>query len=1376
MKKFISVGLLLTVTVGVAAADDRDREWRERTGLPTALQQGANRLQPAQVPGLVLWLEAAQGVTTNAAGRVSAWADRSGHTNTLVQDSLELQPVVQPHLVNGRPAVRFAGTPGFGQALMRDRLTTGPDGITILALVRQNAAEGYTSLLTFGSDSGVQGAKLSGADALVDNEYSANIPGRAINGTGFRICGLTADRRQGLSKLFHDGQRVGQLRKPFALATAGPFILGTLRPGRQSIAAGFNGDIAELLVFNRPLADDERRQMEVYLQDKYALGGDRMPYVTPLASRLPFAYYPGYGELEVAIDADAFFAKAGQPLPATMPGATEVRVYPQGADKAVAEGRVPLDAQGRGQAIVKLPELADGEYRVEYRIGAVAVPASQTFKRQHFAFEGCAFGKEHKVYPPFTPVKVDGNRVAVVDRTYTVNALGLFDSVKSKERELLAAPMQLVVETADGKRVEWKGGGWFDSGVKGRVAHPDLAVFKTEAKGSGFRVQSSVEVEEDGCAKVALTLNPEPRTLAPISRAWLEIAVKETEAPLFHYVGGNGTMRHHYAGKTPRGGRIVWAIEEDCQSWTPMAYRVEKGPDDGEIWNSGRILPMGRPLGSGSWFQDKFVSYVWLGAEERGLAWFADNLHEGVPGDVPAQSVVRQGDRILLRVNLIAEPTVLDQSRHFTFGLQASPTKPLRADWRRHDVPAGGGCTVVCIGGYYCNSKYPDGRDFGIVDKVIEEGRTGKIDEAYWKQKDANRVWKDEKVFGNQDWVQACHWGRANGEGRLGMYFEEHVFHPRMEEWAIFRDEWSTVEFERFTFPNWSNAPGRNYWDCGNARPVAPSLVDFCLYYGNEYMRRGISLYFDNAYPTTTANPRINGFAGPDTTIWGYRAYYKRIWKRMQELYLTGVVDKPLDFTGHITNTQVLPMNTWFTATLDLEQPYRVDRSRAPRTVAAGDASWMSKGDGYRLPFPPDYTRAMTLGRTVGVIPHIMFPLPNWGDYRDAALLKTLTEANWNSDAGMQLVHEIARPWRAPGWQRSPEGGYRGARLTDYVAWFGYGQSNVVVHNYWEEKPFVTVSDPEVKWLALEKKDSGFRVQDLVRKDTGSTPTPEPRTLNPEPISGLLLLQSYKEEPVTVSVRYPGGAAMMDFFTRELFTADARGAVAIPVAGVYGTRLLAVAGKRADLPVVRPAGSLAFDDFELGLSSALTQSGAGMSVAEAEQEPGNHVLRIPPGHPSTEVLRSHGTLETGDYTLGFRFRLANLPSGAGQGGVLSLGYREAGGRRFFLGLGLSMSKDAPGRWTVEHPRLVKDGGDGEGYQTVLASRAVATPVDTAWHRLSVRVQGKRHQVLLDDVLVFEGEDDRNLTGGFSIAPGWGWDLPIKAVEIDDLLVTAPRSE
>ncbi|MGA2618658.1 MAG: glycoside hydrolase domain-containing protein [Thermoguttaceae bacterium] len=1117
----------------------RDAEWAHRTGLNLELLKGSRAADPQSIPGLVLWLDAAKGVAAGADGKVTSWQDQSGTLRRLSQDKAEFQPVLKAGVVNGLPVVRFVGEQNVAQGLtLPDLPLAGTSGLTLIAVVKQNKETIYATLCHYGPDNGIKGAGLglNKFSGQVDKEYSQNLTSVAspLPGTGCHIVELWADAVSGMAELYFDGNRVGRLRHRFTLAARGLFLLGGYRVGATGNASGACMDLAELCAFDRPIAGAERLALVRRLRGKYGL--DKAEgYVSPLASMLPYGYYPSCRELEAAFDLDAFCERAKiarEKLPPDTPAA-EVLVYASHGTDPVASGKVPLNNQGRGQGRIKLPDLPDGEYRVEFRCAGTRLPATKTFNRKHFPFEGCNYGTQHKVYAPFKPVEIDGGTVKVVDRVYRVNALGVFDSVVSKGRELLAGPIELVIADQDGKEHRWPQRA--APSAKGVVRHPDMAEFEGEAAADGLRLIARTRIEEDGCARIDWTLQPADKPVV-IHRAWLEIPYRDREAPLFHYVGNN-SMRHHYAGQTPRGGKIAWHNQkENLQTWVPIDYEVQPGPDDGEIWNSWQIVPWGRQAGGGDWFREDTICYVWLGAEQRGLAWFADNLHEGVNPFEPWQRVVRAGDKVLLQVSLFTEPTLLDRPRHFTFGLQASPTKPLPQDWRSHEVPGGGGLTVVCWGGYYCSDKYPDGRDFSVVDKILDQHRTGTFDRPWWEKKDAGRVWKPLKVFGESPWVKSIEW--FNNPACNATYYEEHVFHPRMEEWEIFRDEWSSVEFERFAYPGWppkdiwpdkpTDAQKETIWTCGNAKPVAPSIQDFCLYYANEWLKRGVSLYFDNSFPVAAANPRINGFAGPDTTVWGYRTYYKRVWKRMQELQETGQAGRPLDFTGHVTNTQTIPMNTWFTATLDLEQPYRLDKQRRP--LPASDKFWGTIQDGYHLPFPADYTRTMTLGRVAGVIPHGMYPLRNTMDYRDARY-KNVPDRIKLSDWGMYRVHEI----RGADWNF----GETGARCSRLMKQFGYGAPGVQVFNYWDDRPILKTSDGRVKWLVLRRAEAPAL---------------------------LLVLQSYAEEPLAVKVALPGAVAAIDMLKpEEILSAGSEGELSISLGADYGTRLLLAAERSESL-------------------------------------------------------------------------------------------------------------------------------------------------------------------------------------------------------------------
>jgi hypothetical protein len=217
----------------------------------------------------------------------------------------------------------------------------------------------------------------------------------------------------------------------------------------------------------------------------------------------------------------------------------------------------------------------------------------------------------------------------------------------------------------------------------------------------------------------------------------------------------------------------------------------------------------------------------------------------------------------------------------------------------------------------------------------------------------------------------------------------------------------------------------------GSVTPLA-SRLPFAYY----PTTREIELAFDKeaellhehlaGVPRQERNPFVldgerDGAAG----LWGLRDYYKRVWKQIQRLERDRVPPLPLDFTIHATNCMLLPMHTWCTNILDLEQPYR-------------------KGK----PFPPDYTRAMTSGRHAGVVAHGMYPLANYNDYRDAAT-NTWTEEQALADWAMYRVHEVRSSFYAD-WRQEWK---QWKSLRDAMAKAGYGDPKALVDHRTRQAP-----------------------------------------------------------------------------------------------------------------------------------------------------------------------------------------------------------------------------------------------------------------------------------------------------------------------------------
>lgn len=1339
-------------SVAAQEGGDDNAEWEDRTGFIGEERKAKGINQPDDVSGLRLWLDAGAGISADEDGRVKRWDDQSGHGNAVSGSGGASGPEFVKNAINGRPALRFEGDQDLGQTLGRQELELKgqEDALTMVLVYRANEKTFSGKVLCYGSGMGT-GHVLLGVPFNVDvqKRFSSDAAGDYQIGQGYRVFTVRVNGTEGLLELFENGRQTGQRTKePFDVKDAARLLLGARSSGRGNNRLGCRADLAEVLIYNSTLSDDQRRGVEQYLMRKYGLeaGGA----VASEASKLAYAYYPGQNQLEVAFDATPFFRKAGVEMPEDVDELRDltVRIYPvsavQNPDESTSpakgepavEREMTLSGQGMGQTIFDIPELDDGKYRVQYQIGDTTLWSSRTFREKDFAFEDCDYGLKHKVYEPFEPVDVDGSQVSVVGRTYTLNALGGLEQVVSEGRELLDGPVRLMAETDEG-RVEFE-----PLEISGEEAHPDLAKFTTRATSEVLDITAEIRVEEDGFIEYHLTYGPaQERERARIKRLWLEMSLPDRNAPLCHLVGLD-SMRYNYAGNVPEGGEIRW----HNQPWRPPRWSAEsfegEAPTKNLLWNAHDLW---------HWSDSKFnfAPYIWLGATRRGLAWFGDSAAGYIQdGRESLQKLyrVRDDGRVMLEVDIVQHPATIQSTHTVKYGLQASPTKPAPDNWRTYDVPGGGGMSVVVWGGYYCNDKYPDPKNWKLVEEIVGGRGSGEVDREFFEKLDKQRKRPDMKVHGEKDWLDTVlmfagrEANRPNPNGTT-TYFEEHVTHPIIPEFQVFRDEWVDGDFARYhSPPNW---PEGDYWNAGGQPKSANSRAyrDFVVYYANQWMKRGVGVYYDNTYPKIDRHHRrVPPDAPYRSSLWGHRQYYRRVWKRSRELMEQGKT--PIDpltkgtdderrmrlhIVGHVTNCQVLPYTTWWDATLGTEQPYQ-------------------KVNGRARPFPPDYLRAMTMGQTAGLIPHARHALRNedafggiGAGYGDTEKPKEeIMDHRHISDWAMGLIHGI---------RRRPKYDTPARALHRQVRAFGYGNEGVTVHSYWEDDPPVEAPD-SVRWLAMTREKQPF---------------------------GMLLLQSYQFDPLTARVEFDGAGAMLDLRTRELFEPN-DGTFSVEMAKDYSTRLLLAARDPAALrSLALGEGMIAREGFEFGVSPGWSKQGKSLKLVEDTADTGNTVLRIRPGHPSRNGLQ--GSVDADNYVLSLRFR---LPEDAA---VKKLTHGILGVKTCWNGQNhpsaIEQRLTVKGRsGAEERPQIAFGYGQLNGkkrpdFQNVtlneLSRWRDARPGQ--WRRLRIRVEDRVREVYLDGEKIFHGETD--VRGGNNIAVKPGWQLKrsgLPYVEVDDVVV------
>lgn len=87
-----------------------------------------------------------------------------------------------------------------------------------------------------------------------------------------------------------------------------------------------------------------------------------------------------------------------------------------------------------------------------------------------------------------------------------------------------------------------------------------------------------------------------------------------------------------------------------------------------------------------SWDEAEFRPYGWLGNEDRGLSWFMESEANWrrAPGQ-PAITIRREGDAVVVRLNLVGQKVRVERPLTYTFGWEATPVRPLapqRYEWR----------------------------------------------------------------------------------------------------------------------------------------------------------------------------------------------------------------------------------------------------------------------------------------------------------------------------------------------------------------------------------------------------------------------------------------------------------------------------------------------------------------------------------------------------------------------------------------------------------------------------------------------------------------------------------------------------------------------
>lgn len=283
---------------------------------------------PQEIPGLCLWLRAEALVAQDGA-LIEQWTDLSGRGNHAIQATANARPSFVRHAVNQRAALKFT------------RDNENDLRLPVQDFQGLEALQNVSIFMVFRwggkATSGLMGLWRAGSGVNAHFEATGNSTLRFRNSdmndlqcantltvnTWCQVGALMKDSGDDpLATLFHNGGLCGtkvQAAGYYALNSFSDFAIGRSDSGGDRY---FDGEIAEVILFDRALESDERQAIERMLADFYAL--------------------PLHGNKGSELHTSFNLSAAGETLVLTRPdGSVADSLVLPALPKGVALGRVP---------------------------------------------------------------------------------------------------------------------------------------------------------------------------------------------------------------------------------------------------------------------------------------------------------------------------------------------------------------------------------------------------------------------------------------------------------------------------------------------------------------------------------------------------------------------------------------------------------------------------------------------------------------------------------------------------------------------------------------------------------------------------------------------------------------------------------------------------------------------------------------------------------------------------------------------------------------------------------------------------------------------------------------------------------------------------
>lgn len=237
--------------------------------------------EPVTTRGLMFWLNASEGVSTDDSGVVTQWKSKVGDA---VATKKKGDAKLTQNAVNGKPAVTFDGSEDVLQMVLENGALNGLEGVTVVTYAASRTPWKQTNnsfdwnvqrhTLFSADESGSWGSFYTG---IYSDAISARFGTGTTNDNGFR-----AERSESTEGFTATSIRWNGSTKTYDVQVGGEQFgtgvsLGSKTANNKNIfyfGTGkgntyWTGDVCDILVYDRVLTDEELADVNEYLRDLY---------------------------------------------------------------------------------------------------------------------------------------------------------------------------------------------------------------------------------------------------------------------------------------------------------------------------------------------------------------------------------------------------------------------------------------------------------------------------------------------------------------------------------------------------------------------------------------------------------------------------------------------------------------------------------------------------------------------------------------------------------------------------------------------------------------------------------------------------------------------------------------------------------------------------------------------------------------------------------------------------------------------------------------------------------------------------------------------------------------------------------------------------